>query len=191
MHFYPRPPGGGRLFPLVHGRVLLHISIHALRVEGDNKADHVCQCLRISIHALRVEGDRPASTPKAAGSLFLSTPSGWRATVVRYDLHLPVKISIHALRVEGDTDPAKRKGKSYNFYPRPPGGGRLHNALKALSGDVFLSTPSGWRATYDSYYFNGLLSISIHALRVEGDQHRVRCNPERKISIHALRVEGD
>ena len=79
-----------------------------------------------------------------------------------------------------------------DFYPRPPGGGRLraHTAIR--------SRPP----------------ISIHALRVEGDpdtdgdgfpdqyfyprppgggrhQYRVRCNPERKISIHALRVEGD
>ena len=36
---------------------LVHISIHALRVEGDNFADTVYQRGKISIHALRVEGD--------------------------------------------------------------------------------------------------------------------------------------
>ena len=33
--------------------------------------------------------------------------------------------------------------------------------------------------------------ISIHALRVEGDNRRGRLPPRRAISIHALRVEGD
>ena len=56
---------------------------------------------------------------------FLSTPSGWRATVMSGMDRSAAEISIHALRVEGDD---------------------------VLSGDkdqrfVFLSTPSGWRAT--------------------------------------------
>ena len=34
-------------------------------------------------------------------------------------------------------------------------------------------------------------SISIHALRVEGDFLRRRLRPLAAISIHALRVEGD
>ena len=33
--------------------------------------------------------------------------------------------------------------------------------------------------------------ISIHALRVEGDALRSACRNHRQISIHALRVEGD
>ena len=38
-----------------------------------------------------------------------------------------------------------------DFYPRPPGGGR--RALLTLENGVvlFLSTPSGWRATSDKY----------------------------------------
>ena len=57
-------------------------------------------------------------------------------------------ISIHALRVEGDKDGEKHMASSLNFYPRPPGGGR--QAIYGASGHryVFLSTPSGWRATY-------------------------------------------
>ena len=81
------------------------ISIHALRVEGDELAEAVNIELAISIHALRVEGDgavlyfvRPASQyfyPRPPGGgrheylpifvkglEFLSTPSGWRATGV-------------------------------------------------------------------------------------------------------------
>ena len=33
------------------------ISIHSLRVEGDQKPDVLAEVLRISIHSLRVEGD--------------------------------------------------------------------------------------------------------------------------------------
>ena len=59
-----------------------HISIHALRVEGDCKlAAFLNKMLEISIHALRVEGD--LAQMFAVGFIkdrFLSTPSGWRAT---------------------------------------------------------------------------------------------------------------
>ena len=101
------------------------ISIHALRVEGD-LAFIVFMCAKwISIHALRVEGDVRClcrclfglaflSTPSGwratvvgtnlnvLHSIFLSTPSGWRATVPQQDASGKSKISIHALRVEGD-----------------------------------------------------------------------------------------
>ena len=34
-----------------------------------------------------------------------------------------------------------------NFYPRPPGGGRLWGWIVGCKTSLFLSTPSGWRAT--------------------------------------------
>ena len=78
----------------------------------------------------------------------------------------------------------------------------------------FLSTPSARRATYFRAVFLRLSTISIHALREEGDavapanvlaetyfyprpprggRPGPRCSPRRrpKISIHALREEGD
>ena len=79
--FYPRPPGGGRLIITNVAGNRRAISIHALRVEGDafflNGFPHVAV---ISIHALRVEGDCSLGSSPADLSLFLSTPSGWRAT---------------------------------------------------------------------------------------------------------------
>ena len=62
---------------------------------------------------------------------FLSTPSGWRATLDKIYEHVlsDEQISIHALRVEGD---AVLDRNNYVFF-------------------VFLSTPSGWRATGDAY----------------------------------------
>ena len=56
-------------------------------------------------------------------------------------------ISIHALRVEGDMEPC----------------------ISTDYATAFLSTPSGWRATYRFNYELDGCDISIHALRVEGD----------------------
>ena len=103
----------------------------------------------------------------------------------------------------------------YDFYPRPPGGGRPYDQLvetakHAISihalrveGDLadmilaevlkeFLSTPSGWRATHLVGFGAPCHGISIHALRVEGDLVETAKHAEAvAISIHALRVEGD
>ena len=103
-HFYPRPPGGGRLRSEMKVVEARYISIHALRVEGDP-----------TMSAISLNRSR----------LFLSTPSGWRATDLILFAARYAAISIHALRVEGDTKSAvaihwNRK----DFYPRPPGGGR-------------------------------------------------------------------
>ena len=102
------------------------ISIHALRVEGDKKDIDTIKELSISIHALRVEGDQAQEERYPFLFRFLSTPSGWRATVSASGL-LPF---------------------SQNFYPRPPGGGRRPDFPGYVRFAIFLSTPSGWRATY-------------------------------------------
>ena len=57
---------------------------------------------KISIHALRVEGDQYARSNLFVHERFLSTPSGWRATADQHDFRDVSRISIHALRVEGD-----------------------------------------------------------------------------------------
>ena len=78
--FYPRPPGGGRHFEAVKHDLVEDISIHALRVEGDPDFEPPFPHIHISIHALRVEGDM-LYQPQLSPFLFLSTPSGWRATL--------------------------------------------------------------------------------------------------------------
>ena len=60
-------------------------------------------------------------------------------------------------------------GFRYNFYPRPPRGGRPGDVPGGEVLDQFLSTPSARRATSDfAPHFCARL-ISIHALREEGD----------------------
>ena len=102
--------------------------------------------------------------------LFLSTPSVRRAT-----LHLwPVLRSIR------------------HFYPRPPRGGRPSSTVPCRVITSFLSTPSARRATIPGSRTPYRQSISIHALREEGDSNQLCIVVTvHDISIHALREEGD
>ena len=100
------------------------------------------------------------------------------------------------------------------FNPRPPWGGRRLKCLICSLCALFQSTPSVGRATTWSFTPRTGISISIHALRGEGDlividkvAKTINFNPRppwggrRKIttatviliniSIHALRGEGD
>ena len=124
--------------------------------------------------------------------VFLSTPSGWRATNTALRLSEPVEFL------------STPSGWRATCFPAPLG--------KCTS--LFLSTPSGWRATKGNSVCKRGDAISIHALRVEGDHgeksttfyvvyfyprppgggRRFSFQPYKGaivISIHALRVEGD
>ena len=103
-YFYPRPPGGGRHFETKSIALGWLISIHALRVEGDVDA---CRCIQNRLQ-------------------FLSTPSGWRAT--RWGLFCYFKLRVFLSTPSGwraTVNNAKIKTIARDFYPRPPGGGRL------------------------------------------------------------------
>ena len=129
---------------------------------------------------------------RSLSAIFLSTPSGWRATTKEYRKIMGTLISIHALRVEGDT----LGHQEAVFFAIS-----IH-ALR-VEGDSLL------------YAVRGEHAISIHALRVEGDNPTPRFRGDMSgdfyprppgggrrsalikqghtytISIHALRVEGD
>ena len=126
----------------------------------------------------------------------------------------------------------------FNFYPRPPGGGRRYLPMRVLQGllyfyprppgggrpiaenstelsDTFLSTPSGWRATFTrwgkttcrfrflstpsgwratsaSTAFNPSAPLFLSTPSGwRATVYTARDKPIRRISIHALRVEGD
>ena len=129
---------------------------------------------------------------ESASSLFLSTPSARRATWSSW----------------------ARNALNWDFYPRPPRGGRPSGSQHQGLCPPFLSTPSARRATPDGPQGQRQAGISIHALREEGDPVRrtpslrqghfyprpPRGGRQRRgsspgvfimISIHALREEGD
>ncbi len=148
------------------------ISIHALRVEGDSVSNSPKNWSNIiSIHALRVEGDVVLQTTKQTTTKFLSTPSVWRATDWYQRLQGLHIISIHALRVEGD--PCLFGMNPLNFlFLSTPSVWRATSDFRCRIYDktAFLSTPSVWRATYCIDAALEWEAISIHALRVEGDE---------------------
>ena len=101
---------------------------------------------------------------------FQSTPSAGRATI---------SSRVHNCRCK------------FNFNPRPPQGGRLQLYKEVRHIKALLSTPSAGRATMLRPSGVILRSISIHALRREGDKGNIIRIPSYHISIHALRREGD
>ncbi len=103
-YFYPRPPRGGRLDPLVIHRVYLNNFYPRPPRGGRHQLCRRCpQLRRISIHALREEGDRFGRTRASNALQFLSTPSARRATRKGRHCNFFQVISIHALREEGDS----------------------------------------------------------------------------------------
>ena len=102
-NFYPRPPGGGR-----HGvgekSDGSYIDFYPRPPGGGRRTMTLSGCSGCYFYPRPPGGGRLATrlyTPSS--DRFLSTPSGWRATIacIIKD-ELSVAISIHALRVEGD-----------------------------------------------------------------------------------------
>ena len=197
-YFYPRPPRGGRLAVPGVGADPLRISIHALREEGD--APHTSTAAAashfyprpprggrpasdlgpwppdpISIHALREEGDTYFYSTSTRNVKFLSTPSARRATCSSLTSRRSTTISIHALREEGDCSDTVHHRCCRYFYPRPPRGGRP-SVLKTGPRPIlyfYPRPPRGGRLTWE-IVAAACISISIHALREEGDPRRLR-----------------
>ena len=164
------PPCGGRPFESDWHPGYSHISIHALRVEGDyDRRSHPENRITF-LSTPSVWRATPSQKERPPSSAFLSTPSVWRATPTGWTSLSALSISIHALRVEGDslfntirtrtsrflstpsawraTSGAGRAGCwEVYFYPRPPCGGRRYKSGCSVPRAEFLSTPSVWRAT--------------------------------------------
>ena len=148
-HFNPLPPHGGRpgnvsqyhrcrgisihslrmegdqivLYYFVHP----YISIHSLRMEGDPVGIPEKQKCNISIHSLRMEGDVFIISFSLSLNVFQSTPSAWRETFCGLPSVLDLNfISIHSLRMEGDEKTQAQINSDF----------------------IFQSTPSAWRETF-------------------------------------------
>ena len=168
-NFYPRPPRGGR----------------------PHRGRSVRPGIRISIHALREEGDASSRPAPRAAPIFLSTPSARRATGHHPERGDRSRISIHALREEGDAKRSHLPCAGDNFYPRPPRGGRRQVGVVVVEDFGFLSTPSARRATLPR-------SVQQPAEEFLSTPSARRATfvlcillKEASISIHALREEGD
>ena len=147
MYFYPRPPRGGRLFVPDVELVVLEISIHALREEGDGTRPAAASTMPY-FYPRPPRGGRPQQiAPMLNGMKFLSTPSARRATQHHGQRPGSQEISIHALREEGDLYFLDFLGVEIISI----------HALRE-EGDRFQQQRSGRS------------EISIHALREEGDK---------------------
>ena len=169
LHFYPRPPRGGRPYmPEVFHDVMKFLSTPSARraTGGARQKDRLSQFLstpsarRATLEFLVVVGARtdfyprpprggrrfPVRSSKAGKNFYPRPPRGGRPNQ-RLFWHPP----------------------HHNFYPRPPRGGRPEPANWMSKLAVFLSTPSARRATHPAVGHPFLGTISIHALREEGD----------------------
>ena len=169
VHFYPRPPRGGRPFMADSRRY----SIAFLSTPSARRAT------RHSGGSYRQRTDFYPRPPRGGRRCNFCQQLKWW------------KISIHALREEGDPPTAETASPRANFYPRPPRGGRRLDFAGDRPDHGFLSTPSARRATAQSQRHDWRHRISIHALREEGDAVMAALAHLLGISIHALREEGD
>ena len=168
----------------------------------------------ISIHSLRVEGDKKEVVHVVHKHNFNPLPPcGGRQNkhFVRWR-----QIYFNPLPpCGGRPDKCDALEHFQDFNPLPPCGGRLVRFCPAFCiRSAFQSTPSVWRETALPKHRERRRPISIHSLRVEGDQmfsfgsQPIKhfnplppCGGRRKdsvamcyivdISIHSLRVEGD
>ena len=176
-----------------HVRHIGVISIHALREEGDwvlasamlaasiflstpsarratlhNPATNVGR-----LQFLSTPSARRATSPRTTGqpnTSFLSTPSARRATSTLRRMQDHRKISIHALREEGDGRVIPSSFQTLKFLSTPSARRATPETVPRGSRDgTFLSTPSARRATRFCRRAFGSGTISIHALREEGD----------------------
>ena len=169
LHFYPRPPRGGRRArPAPTRTSMVFLSTPSAR-----------RATLIAKHGSPSKGD-----------FYPRPPRGGRRNPQQGDT-ISKPISIHALREEGDCGVSELVRRAGNFYPRPPRGGRRSKKYSASGTWQFLSTPSARRATRRKGLTHGSKRISIHALREEGDPIASSNPPVWVISIHALREEGD
>ncbi len=100
---------------------------------------------------------------------FLSTPSARRATFLMASSETALAFLSTPSARRATRPQAMVKRHKANFYPRPPRGGRQTGEDGGSEKWIFLSTPSARRATGRLFSWCRCPTISIHALREEGD----------------------
>ena len=138
-------------------------------------------------------GGRPTKSGKTSAlKLFQSTPSVGRATRNSCRYGGRTFISIHALRGEGDDETA-RGDNGFGSFQSTPSVGRATSRCAGHRQHILDFNPRppwGGRPSPAAVRYSSV-SISIHALRGEGDKIGREIGKYIGISIHALRGEGD
>ena len=147
LYFYPRPPRGGRHHGVGVCRLGVSISIHALREEGDSGT---------------------TGTSRLLWHFYPRPPRGGRQRTgaVRSGC-----VDFYPRPPRGGRRPGRAvRCAPQHFYPRPPRGGRLVPLKLGIAGALYFyprpprgGRPALWPMAHPTY------SISIHALREEGD----------------------
>ena len=165
--FYPRPPRGGRPGTGKHRRTSNPISIHALREEGDFR-DSSTITEKGDFYPRPPRGGRRTTWMEQSDTeIFLSTPSARRATYP-YEWSCTTHLFL--------STPSARRATLCRFFIR-------------LFFLQFLSTPSARRATLPVFHSALFSSISIHALREEGDsKNRDKISIFKQIIQHSARI---
>ena len=170
LHFNPLPPHGGR---------------------PCNRSTLFCTD-SISIHSLRMEGDNDTNVYDPSIALFQSTPSAWRETdglwvmESRQDTFQSTPSAWRETMFQNLWN-----CRSLHFNPLPPHGGRQNCRCNCRTGRHFNPLPPhGGRRESENHrktagYFNPL---PPHGGRLAAYARKM---PEWYISIHSLRMEGD
>ena len=146
-NFYPRPPRGGRRSGCPGKRDAVQFLSTPSARRATMSRDSKIACFW-DFYPRPPRGGRPKDNEAAIAAIkFLSTPSARRATDFYFGGDSYEQISIHALREEGDETWQMLSRRLWNFYPRPPRGGRPLRQRFCRRAFGFLSTPSARRAT--------------------------------------------
>ena len=169
------------------------ISIHALREEGDVMLRDVRSNVTDDFYPRPPRGGRRDDADRVVVLVqFLSTPSARRATETSVNVLARVEFLSTPSARRATTLSSATIWRTTNFYPRPPRGGRRLSWLTGEPIKEFLSTPSARRATGMTRIVSWYL-FNFYPRPPRGGRLSVWLLVKRKvsISIHALREEGD
>ena len=150
-----------------------NISIHSLRMEGDNRRQQP-QAKASHFNPLPPHGGRlDKITEQDYADLFQSTPSAWRETILTLGICAAACISIHSLRMEGDGHSQKNTPTfNISIHSLRMEGDYTSTEVKARYNDFNPLPPHGGRPKTDPKKHT-YQQISIHSLRMEGDELRM------------------
>ena len=147
----------------------------------------------ISIHSLRVEGDQQILKISHLLLIFQSTPSVWRETLLLVWVWGVIVKFQSTPSVWRETYISALCSLQYIYFnPLPPCGGRPTAVRITQTSIIFQSTPSVWRETC-IFLCTIMIYTNFNPLPPCGGRLRVLCAERlrHRISIHSLRVEGD